>query len=61
MATSIAADRLNEWADKLEQDIERQQSKGGNCITICAEDVSELVFALREGFADIDGFVNGSI
>lgn len=61
MATSVVAEQLNEWAEKLEADLERQQSKGGNCITLCAEEVEALVFALREGCADIDGFANGSI
>lgn len=39
--------KLTEWADKIEAALDRQESKGGNCIALSAEDCRELLEAMR--------------
>ncbi len=61
MSINAAADALDDWAEKLESGLERQQSKGGDFITLSAEEVTKLVAALREASFDLNGFTNGSL
>ena len=38
---------LKEWADKLEEALDRQESKGGNCIVLSPEECRELLAVMR--------------
>ena len=61
MATSTVADKLLEWAEKLEESLAREQSQGDNYIALRAEEVEQLVDDLSKGSFVINGFINGSI
>jgi len=60
MATDQNEVKLTEWADKIEAALDRQESKGGNCVVLSAEDCRELLEAMRNAASALDGWANGA-
>jgi len=59
MASSKIASKLREWANKLEDDLERQRLKGGVAILLIEEEVAKLIDVLNDGHCEIDCLING--
>ena len=58
MATDYNEVKLTEWADKLDASLDRQESKGGNCVVLSAEDCRELLPVMRGAASALDGWAN---
>jgi hypothetical protein len=59
MATDIDELKLTEWADRIEEHIVRQQSKGGNCIILSEDEAEDLIECMRNAAFALDGAANG--
>jgi len=59
MATDLAEQQLTEMREKLEAQLERQQSKGGDVILLTEEECEELFAIMKQASETIDGLING--
>ncbi len=60
MATDLAETRLTEMREKLEQQLDRQHSKGGDVIVLTDEECEELFDVMKQASETIDSLINGT-